>query len=178
MRRSGLFLAMAMLAAGCGRRPAAPPAVTGPGTAQAAEPAPQLTIDGVVQAFPPVLLHIEPQTSHGGVTLYTGGRQPAGNNFYFDLAMDLPGDDSIDQAQWQITRAGNQRVDSLNGIVLDGGRREFQPGDVTFTFARRGDRIVVDISGRFLLFETPDSTVAARSVSVRGRVTATLERSN
>jgi hypothetical protein len=153
-----LFLAVAVLAAGCDRRQGGQPA-TAADTA-APLPAATLTIDGAPITFGPARL----RAVAGDVTL---SAQDAAGTDSFTFAMTLDDPQDLAGQQWHHQAASHERSDSPDGILLDNGLQQLQPLDVTVVFT---DAHTATLEGSFLLFADPDAMTAQKTVTVSGTI--------
>jgi len=73
---------------------------------------------------------------------------------------------------WTYKVPDHQAADSPDGIFLNGARRQLEPAEVRVAFERRGDQVVANLSGRFLVMEERDPGAPPRSVQVSGALDA------
>jgi hypothetical protein len=158
-----------------------------PATAPATQPAQSTLNIGLKEfAFPQAVLRF---SKSGGLViarLMTDDPPAAieadyrGNSFDLIMSLDIADPSRIDQAVWKYTSGANVREDdSPHGIFLEGQRLRLHPQDVTARFQQDGDKVIVDLSGWFLLY---DSTVndrpfaQQRRVLVQGRMETTVSK--
>lgn len=144
-----------------------------PSTGTADAEASVLNIAGKDIAFGParLTLHDREGTVLAQVLAETPGE--SGDGYYLEMPLEIDGPSQIDGASWQFVAATNERVDSLNGIALDGGATQLQPKDVTVVFHRvSSGSVEVRVNGFFNVFAGREGTAAVRSVPVTGTVIA------
>ena len=185
IRSTITLLAILFIPLAC-KRPSPTPLAATVTPTPAASPAPaskpagppvELSIDGAPVAFPPIHLHA---TATGGglsVRLTTPtANEESDNSLYFDLLLaevDAPRD--LAGAVWHFHNDDPERMDTLNGIFLYGRQAVLEPRDVTITFATENGGNLVEIDGRFRLFDPPDSEAEQKAVSVKGRFPVTMK---
>jgi hypothetical protein len=200
----GRIVTMALFAAllaGCERGPRQEPAPTAPPPPVAEAPATQpivqipatmdttepfeatLAINQQEYSFPAAILRLEQSGRHVNARLITDDPPTAIEEDYhgdsFDLVMKLnisePG--QIDGADWKYSDRGVERQDeSAHGLFLDGQRHRLHPQDVEARFQQQGEKVMVRLSGWFLLYESSGSERSAppRRVYVQGNLAATV----
>jgi hypothetical protein len=182
---AALLALSVIIVGGCKRRSAAtplaatmspsspPPASTAPAP-QSIEPQVPLSIDGAPVAFPAV--HLRATATGGGlaVRLTTpSADEESDNSLFFDLLLDdVDAPENLPGASWHFRSDDDddpERADTLNGIFLYGHQAALEPRDVTISFATENGSTLVEIDGRFCLFDPPDSEAQQKKVSVKGR---------
>jgi len=177
--------AAGLLALGCERRrpaPATRPATQAAATRPATQPSLcRLLINGQVLEFPRArlrLVHTQPKVM---VRLFSDDPRQAidrdyhGNSFYFEMELDTTDPADIGQMVWGFEAASSERMDSSNGVFLDGGRQHLQPFRAQIAFEPAGPGLLMHVRGTFLLFRSRDLQLAER-VLVEGRLWAELEK--
>ena len=92
----------------------------------------------------------------------------AGNSFYFELPLDVKSMDELAGMAYPYRAASAERMETLNGIFLNGNRKQLQPYDYSLTFSKEDDVDVVLLRGTFLQFDSPDDQ-APKQVTVAAR---------
>jgi hypothetical protein len=133
-----------------------------------------LSIDGAPVACPAVHLHATPTGGGLAVHLTTpSADEESDNSLYFDLLLDgVDTPENLPGASWHFRSDDDddpERADTLNGIFLYGRQAALEPRDVTISFASENGVTLVEIDGRFRLFDPPDSEARQKMVSVKGR---------
>ncbi len=100
------------------------------------------------------------------------------NSYYFDLKIDGGAIDQLKAGTAIHFKASSmtERVDTMHGIFLDGGRSHLQPFDVYVALQETGDVVTARVWGQFLLFNTRDTTAPPQMVMVNGILSAPLEK--
>jgi hypothetical protein len=185
-----LMMAAALFAVSQRQPPQAPPAarVIEPATVPATQPqAVTLQVDQQPVVFPPAVLRLSVSGDHLNARLSTDDPPEAiqdnyhGNSFDLIMALNVPDAADIDKAVWAYTADPSvpAQRESGYGIFLDGQRTRLHPQDVLISFAREGDRILVDVKGMFFEYQSPDTarpTSAPPRVLVEGRLLANVEK--
>jgi hypothetical protein len=172
--------------AGCQRgvAPAEAPATAPISQAPATRPdAATLLIDHQTYWFPPAVLRLA--ASHGKLSARLSTDDPPtaieqdyrGNSFDLTLPLNIDDPALIDQAACHVATGGLPKRESDRGIFLDGQHRRLHPQDTTAQFHRQGDKIVVTLSGYFLLYQNSPldrSFASPQRVYVQGQLAASV----
>jgi hypothetical protein len=137
-----------------------PPAATSPATATTQPAYTFLLIDGKLEQFPPALLRLQCKGGQVTALLCTDDPPEAlkdsyqGNSFYLPMVLDITDGSEIGTAQWKCS-AGNDRIESPEGIFLHGARLQLQPfKDVEVDFTGNEPKVTVSMRGQFLAGST------------------------
>lgn len=190
---TALFLMLCAGIVGCERKPASrgasqPAPATQPSTLPTALPATQastepaasmMVIDDRIYSFPPARLRVRQKHAGDPVTAVLFSDDPktaiddnyAGNSYYLEMALDVAGPDELGQAIWTYKSPTSARMNSTNGIFLDGTRVQIQPLEVRVEFEPRREGMGVLLRGHFLMFDGNDPNIG-RMVQVSANLTA------
>jgi hypothetical protein len=98
-----------------------------------------------------------------------------GNRYYFQIDLDITDAAHLASADW-VYRAGSmERIDSPNGIFLEGNDKHLQLYLVNMQFNRRGDEVAIVIDGQFTQYSGREDGPPV-GVQVRGMLVADLEK--
>jgi hypothetical protein len=164
--------------------PVLEPGEAAPGTeerepAASTEPSPAyIAIDQARYEFPPAKLRLRSR-GNGVSALLMSDDPPAairddytGNSFYLEIELAVRDVSDLAGTVIRYQAPSSQRVDSPNGIFLEGGRKQLQPLDVRAEFSGTAPILTVHLSGTFLMFDTQDHRTPDRSVPVRSEMLA------
>jgi hypothetical protein len=154
-------------------------ATTQPSTQPACPPV-LLVIDEQPREFPPAKLLVESRNGKTVAFLMSDDPKEAidddytGNSYYIELTFDEELESLRDRV-WHYQAPSAERLDSPNGIFLEGNRKELQPFEMKVQFipAPKDDPSVSDVvwlSGTFYQFETQNERQAPKLVTVNGRM--------
>jgi hypothetical protein len=156
---------VAVCASGCEKSSQSPSVSSGNPTTNPSSPATQpaysfLMIDGKLEQFPPALLRLQAKGGQVTALLCTDDPPEAlndsyqGNSFYLPMVLDIADPADIGTAQWKCS-AGNDHIDSPEGIFLHGAKLQLQPfKDVEVDFAGSEPKVTVSVNGQFLAAST------------------------
>jgi hypothetical protein len=153
-----------------------PSAAPAPASGPSGPPA-ELSIDGAPVAFPPVQLRATATGGGFSVHLTTpAANDESDNSLYFDLLLDdVDAPEDLPGAIWHFQTDDPEHTDTLNGIFLYGRQAVLEPRDVTISFSTESGATLVEIDGRFRLFDPPDSEAQQKTVSVKGHFPVTVK---
>jgi hypothetical protein len=193
----GLALVMC-LTPGCDVQPPEPHTAPAPATnteqpAEQAPAAPQtdpqtqvrtapalsfMMIDGQLFEFPKARLRVYHRDGETTALLFSDdprqnvGETYTGNSYYLEmrLAAEQPAD--YHQEVWQHRASTSERIETPNGIFLDGWTRHLQPFDLSVEFEphENSSLTTVWLAGHFLLFHTRERQMPGQLVPVSGRL--------
>jgi hypothetical protein len=159
---------------------------TSPSTTRAAES--MMTIDGTMVLFPAARLRVDEADGKVFARLFSDDPKGAaldpkyvGNSFYLQLEMDgeeakdVKGAADLNGVELKYQSPTRERDDTHYGIFLEGRRWVLQPADVTVTFAGAASPLDVQLSGKFLLFDSNDETVKPRTAEVTAKLSAAMQ---
>jgi len=155
------------------------PPTTGPATTQAAPSF--IWIDQTPHEFPPCKLVMKNKDDQIAALLYSDDPPNAiddnyhGNSFYFEMTPEIAEPGTIAGANWDFKAPNSERVDTIDGIFLEGRKRHLQPFDVHIEFIGATSPIAVRLSGNFLMFDTDDETKPGQIVNVRADLSADVK---
>ena len=143
-----------------------------------------LMVDDQPREFPAARLVVEQRNGKTVALLMSDDPREAidddytGNSYYLELAFEEQ-IDSLRDRVWEYQSLSAERVDSPNGLFLEGNRKQAQPVDVKIHFEgpRQGRDAVTWISGTFYLFEeAPEGArpPPPRLIPVAGRIPVPL----
>ncbi len=141
-----------------------------------------LAIDQEIYSFPPARLRVRQKRGGDPVVAVLFSDDPksaiddnyAGNSYYLEMALDVGSPDELGQAVWTYKSPSSARMNSTNGIFLNGTRIQLQPLEVRVEFEPRGREMGVLLRGHFLLFDANDPNIG-RMVQVSGNLTAKVK---
>lgn len=163
--------------------PSTPPLATMP--IASTEPTPAIVmIDDQRIEFPPAKLRLQLRDDKVSALLMSDDPPSAinpgytGNSFYIEMTIDDVDDISNVPGAVVMYQSpqSTERLDSPNGIFLEGGRKQLQPQQVKVEFESAGAKMAVRITGNFTLFDTQDETIPPRQVPVTARLLATVKK--
>lgn len=152
-----------------------------PATQPAREPS-SMMIDQARVEFPPVLLRLSREDNQFILLLCSDDPKEAfkddyrGNSFYIELPVTTEEALALSGKTWVIKTRSSERTESLNGIFLDGNRKQLQPDQVTFRIDGDDPEMTLTMGGTFLEFDTRDEKIPPRLVPVSGRFVCALKR--
>ena len=99
-------------------------------------------------------------------------RKYDGNELYFEMQLQNADGGKLDNATWSFKSTSSGKVDSPNGIFLNGQQVHLQPDDVRVTFSRhQGDKqLYAHVQGRFRMYQPDTPDAAAPFVGVNGEL--------
>jgi hypothetical protein len=101
-------------------------------------------------------------------------RKYDGNELYFEMQLQNAEGGRLDNATWSFKSTSSDKVDSPNGIFLNGQQVHLQPDVVRVTFARHdkgGDpQLYARIQGRFRMYASDTPDAAAPFAGVGGEL--------
>jgi hypothetical protein len=131
--------------------------------------------------FPPARLAMRTRDGEALVLLHSDDPPDAidddymGNSYYIEMTLDVPESVELSAARWAFKAPTSERIDTDNGIYLDGRKRHLQPFDVTVEFDGQASPVKVWLSGQFLEFDASEGrTVPGRIVAVTAELDAEL----
>ena len=165
-----------------GFRPSTASTTTSPATTQAAESL--MTIDGTMVLFPAAKLRLDEADGKIVARLFSDDPKGAleanyvGNSFYLQLPLDEDDAKDVKSAAdlsgvaLKYQNPTHERDDTPYGIFLEGRRWVLQPADVNVTFAGATSPLDVQLSGKFLLFDSNDETAKPKTAEVTAKLSA------
>jgi len=146
-----------------------------------------LMIDGTATQFPPTRMRLREKGGRVVAELFSDLPASAlhkydGNELYFEMQLQNAEGGRLDNASWTFKSTSSGKVDSPNGIFLNGQQVHLQPDDVRVTFARHDDaggggaaggadkQLYARIQGRFRMYASDTPDAAAPFVGVGGEV--------
>lgn len=153
-----------------------------PATQPSTEPSASLmVIDERIYSFPPARLRVRQKRAGDPVVAVLFSDDPknaiddnyTGNSYYMEMMLDVAGPDELGQAIWTYKSPSSARMNSTNGIFLNGIRTQLQPLEVRVEFEPRGNEMGVILQGHFLLFDAGDPNIG-RMVRVSADLTAEI----
>ena len=165
-----------------GFRPSTASTTTSPATTQAAESL--MTIDGTMVLFPAAKLRLDEADGKIVARLFSDDPKGAleanyvGNSFYLQLPLDEDDAKDVKSAAdlsgvvLKYQNPTRERDDTPYGIFLEGRRWVLQPADVNVTFAGAASPLDVQLSGKFLLFDSNDETAKPKTAEVTAKLSA------
>jgi hypothetical protein len=144
-----------------------------------------LNVDGEVREFPPAKLVVETRNNRTVAFLLSDDPPQAidndykGNSYYLELtfAEELP---TLRDHAWTFQAPSVQRMDSPNGIFLEGNRFHLQPFAVKIAFEHTDEGDSAIVGGTFYLYELSRPAGAdqpepqPRAVNVTGRMSVKI----
>ncbi len=91
------------------------------------------------------------------------------------MMLDVAGPDDLGQAIWTYKSPSSARINSTNGIFLNGTHTQLQPLEVRVEFESRGNEVGIMMQGHFLLFDANDPNIG-RMVRVSADLTAKMPK--
>lgn len=153
---------------------------TSPATTQVAESL--ITIDGNMVLFPAAKLRVDDADGKAFVRLFSDDPKGAaldpnyvGNSFYLQLDAEPDDAKNLNGVTLKYQSTTHERDDTPYGIFLEGRRWVLQPADVTATFSGARSPLDVQLSGKFLLFDTADETAKPKAAEVTSKLSATVQ---
>ncbi len=98
-----------------------------------------------------------------------------GNRYHLQFRLDISDPAKLFNTDCVIKAASMERLDTPDGIFLEGDRHQLQPHDVHVQFSRAGRDVQVEIQGTFIMFGGRDEKAAPVLVPVQGVFQAELE---
>lgn len=160
---------LALLIGGCGDDPAAEAPAPDP-TPAATQPAlppkpiepPQLdsvsiAVADEVYLLPPMVLRFWPRPDESGADLLLSGHEkaePTGHTLVLSMAVDAQDIGQLHQTAWTYLAPSDEWTDTTQGLTLSEGRFVLRPYDVTVRFTPVDGVVKINITGRFLRFDT------------------------
>ena len=192
-RRLAVFALASLCMVGCDRREQAKSSVTTtirpgdgakvePTTSPATRPAVSvLQIGDEFKEFPKARLVLRQTAPTIGLILFSDDPREAilpgyrGNRYYLEIDLNITDLAQLATADWTYRAASMERVETLNGIFLDGDHRHLQPYEVNIAFSARGSEVVMMLAGQFTQYHQRDAAPPT-PVMVRGMVAVELEK--
>lgn len=191
--------AVPLVASNCDRPPAAlmkptpatAPSATGPAdavaraeppltpvTAEPSRPMSSILIDGTSVPFPAARLVVGRRRG-GGVSAVLCSDDPpaaieptyAGNSFMFPMKLDVSRASELPLATWEFRP---DAADDATGIFLHGARETLRPSQVTVTFRKDGDDVLIYLNGSFLRFDPHDPIATPETVNASACLRTTM----
>jgi len=140
-----------------------------------------LWIAGKEYKFPPARLLLQQEQPTVDVLLFSNDPPDAlaagytGNRFFFQLALNIDEIGKLAATDFQSKAASLARIDSPDGIFLEGEHKQLQPFEWRVTFSQTGRTLSIAIDGHFVIFGPRDELGPPRTVPVQGMLTAELE---
>lgn len=134
-----------------------------------------LMIDGTPVLFPGVEMRAQATGNGVAMQIDTPALDSVGGNaLNFDLTLEEIEDPAdLTTASWHFSTDDPERLDTLNGITLNGRNVVLEPMEIHLSFVAGEDgKIIIVIDGQFRWFEPADAETALKVVAVRGRVEA------
>ena len=151
---------------------------------RAAKATSQMQINGVVVLFPEAKLTLRREGDKVSAFLVSNDPpeviQPTyqGNRYYFEMTLDSIDDvkdiGSADFRYKASSASPDEKLETQNGIFLDGDRQHLQPYDIQVTFDRDGDQVIANIQGQFIYY--PKGSVVGQWVPVIAQLAAKPEK--
>jgi hypothetical protein len=138
-----------------------------------------LMIDGTATQFPPTKMRLKEKGGRVIAELFSdlpasAIRKYDGNELYFEMELQNVDGGRVDNAVWSFKSTSSGKVDSPNGIFLNGQQVHLQPDDVRVTFARHNDgadrQLYARIQGRFRMYASDTPDAAAPFAGVGGEL--------
>ena len=136
-----------------------------------------LMIDGTATQFPPTKMRLSEKGGRVVAELFSdlppsAIRKYDGNELYFEMQLQNADGGKLDNATWSFKSTSSGKVDSPNGIFLNGQQVHLQPDDVRVTFARHDDdkQLYARIQGRFRMYQSDTPDAAAPFAGVGGEL--------
>jgi hypothetical protein len=141
-----------------------------------------LMIDGTATQVPPTKMRLREKGGRVVAELFSdlpasALRRYDGNELYFEMELQNADGGRVDNASWSFKSTSSGKVDSPNGIFLNGQQVHLQPDDVRVTFARhdvdgRGPdkQLYARIQGRFRMYASDTPDAAAPFAGVGGEL--------
>ena len=140
-----------------------------------------LWIGGKEYKFPPARLLLQQEQPTVDVLLFSNDPPDAlaagytGNRFFFQLALNIDDMGKLPGREYEWKAPSLARVDSPDGIFLEGEHKQLQPFEWRVTFAQTGKTLSIAIEGQFAVFSSRDEAGPPHTVPVQGRLTTELE---
>jgi hypothetical protein len=146
-----------------------------------------MTIDGTMVLFPAAKLRVDHADGKIVARLFSDDPKGAleanyvGNSFYLQLPLDEDDAKDVKSAAdlsgvaLKYQNPTHERDDTPYGIFLEGRRWVLQPADVNVTFAGAASPLDVQLSGKFLLFDSNDDTAKPKTAEVTAKLSATAQ---
>jgi hypothetical protein len=138
-----------------------------------------LMIDGTPTQFPPTKMRLKEKGGRVVAELFSdlpasALRKYDGNELYFEMQLQNAEGGRLDNATWSFKSTSSDKVDSPNGIFLNGQQVHLQPDDVRVTFARHDKGadtpLYARIQGRFRMYASDTPDAAAPFAGVGGEL--------
>jgi hypothetical protein len=139
-----------------------------------------LMIDGTAVQFPPTKMRLKEKGGRVVAELFSDLPASAlhkydGNELYFEMQLQNADGGRVDNASWSFKSTSSGKVDSPNGIFLNGQQVHLQPDDVRVTFAHHDDgvdkqQLYARIQGRFRMYASDTPDAAAPFAGVGGEL--------
>jgi hypothetical protein len=140
-----------------------------------------LMIDGTATQFPPTKMRLREKGGRVVAELFSdlpasAIRKYDGNELYFEMQLQNVEGGRVDNASWSFKSTSSGKVDSADGIFLNGQQVHLQPDDVRVTFARHDDgrgsdkQLYARIQGRFRMYASDTPDAAAPFAGVGGEL--------
>jgi hypothetical protein len=197
MERLAVFLAVsAALVVGCDRgKPANQPAhattIRPDGSAPPVEPTDTrpasrpttstLLIADREYTFPAARLVLQQVDPTVDLLLFSGEARAAlaanytGNRYHLLFKLDIEDIAKLGSADYVLKASTMDRMDSPDGIFLEGDKKQLQAHDIHVQFSQAGRDVRIEIQGLFLMFGGRDEHAPPVLVPVQGVLTAELE---
>ena len=144
-----------------------------------------LMIDGTATQFPPTKMRVREKGGRVIAELFSDLPASAlhkydGNELYFEMQLQNAEGGRLDNASWTFKSTSSGKVDSPNGIFLNGQQVHLQPDDVRVTFARHDDdkQLYARIQGRFRMYASDTPDAAAPFAGVGGELAVEVVKNN
>ncbi|MGA2499326.1 MAG: hypothetical protein ABSH20_16425 [Tepidisphaeraceae bacterium] len=98
-----------------------------------------------------------------------------GNRYHLQFRLEITDPSKLFNTDCVIKASTQERLDTPDGIFLEGDRHQLQPHDVHVQFSRLGRDVQVEILGTFIMFGGRDEKAAPVLVPVQGVLVAELE---
>lgn len=134
-----------------------------------------MIIDQKPREFPPPKLVVEERNGRTVALLLSDDPPEAlnpnytGNSYYIEMTFDEKLKDLAGH-EWVYEAPSADRLESTNGIFLEGNRKQLQPFQVKIKFQADPGGDIVWIGGTFYEFMETDPPTAPRMVPVAGRL--------
>jgi len=179
---------LAVMVLGCDRPDTAgpPPPTTSPVGQHPAHPASRpthstLLIGAREVRFPAARVVLQQSEPTLKLLLFTDEARSAlspgysGNRYYLQLSVPAEDLAALPATPWVFEAGSMTRVESPDGIFLEGDRKQLQPHKVRIDFSLADGELTLDLHGEFLMFDMQEETAPVK-VEVRGHLTAQLEQ--
>lgn len=98
-----------------------------------------------------------------------------GNSYYLEIPFDEQLE-SLAGQEWRFEAPSLDKLDTPNGIFLEGNRKQLEPYQVKVQFQRAGEQDLVWISGTFFQYDTIADREPPKLVAVTGRLVVTFPK--